>query len=191
MGHRGNRILVGRAVCSVRSQFNGLCPVDHFAPFATSRGPGEGQTPGLGVLCPGILTPVTHKQGGGGPNHVPLLYLLSGLRYRLARFLGTCEGLEARTRAVRMRSTVWLLAAGITVETQMPTWVFLVGPHITRVVAICSADPFAVETPGVMHPSTRGPIPTPTSLLLTPAFHHSRPRSVGPGLGCLLSVILC
>lgn len=47
------------------SQFNSLCPVDHFAPFAPSRGPGEGQTPDLGVLWPGILTPVTHKQGGG------------------------------------------------------------------------------------------------------------------------------
>lgn len=43
---------------------------------------------------------------GRGPNHVPLLYFLSGLRYKLARFLGTLEGLEARTRTVRLASTV-------------------------------------------------------------------------------------
>lgn len=72
----------------------------------------------------------------------------------------------------------------------MPTWVFLAEPHTTRVVAVCSADPFAVETPGVMHPSTRGPIPT-TTCLLTPAFHHDRPTSAVTGLGHLLFLILC
>ena len=51
----------------------------------------------------------------------------------------------------------------------LPTWVFLVEPHMARVVAICSADPFAVETPGAMHSPTRGPIST-TCLLLAPAF---------------------
>lgn len=57
------------------SQFNSLCPADHFAPFAPSRGPGEGQTPGVGVLCPGILTPVTHKQGGGRPKSCSFVVL--------------------------------------------------------------------------------------------------------------------
>lgn len=183
---------MGRAVCNVRVPVQQSLPC---GPFCTlcykqrSRGGADPRSRGSMPWNPHPSHPTSKV--GGGPNHVPLLYFLSGLRYKLARFLGTCEGLEARTRAVRLGSTVWLLAAGITVETQMPTWVFLVGPHITRVVAICSADPFAVETPGVMHPSTRGPIPTTTSLLLTPAFHHSRPRSVGPGLRCLLSVILC
>lgn len=62
----------------------------------------------------------------------------------------------------------------------LPTWVFLVEPHMARVVAICSADPFAVETPGAMHSPTRGPIST-ACLLLAPAFHHNHPSSAVTG----------
>lgn len=55
-------------------------------------------------------------------------------------------------------------------------------PHTARVVAICRADPFAVETSGTMHPPTWGPIPT-TCLPLAPAFHHNCPSSPVTGAG--------
>lgn len=42
-------------------------------------------------------------------------------------------------------------------DTQVSAWVFLVEPHMARAVAICSADPFPVETPWNDAPSHPGP----------------------------------